>query len=160
MKLKGLLVLCLAVAAGCSHTQSAIQVETPKRPAGQEDVIGLTAEPMDTVRIGIIGIGMRGRGAVYRMSRIEGTKIVAIADLLQENLAAGQERLAKAGRPAAAGSGAESGCRAGDPHLLRSPVPQSSQSQHGHGVSGAVDVSSRHVHAARRGLQNRRAGAG
>ena len=104
MKIRGIIILFLAAIVGCSQSGALIEVGTPKRPAGQEDVIGLTADPIDTVRIGIVGIGMRGRGAVYRMSRIEGTKIVAIADLLQENLAAGQERLAKAGRPAAAGS--------------------------------------------------------
>jgi predicted dehydrogenase len=38
---------------------------------------------------------------VYRLSRVPGTKIVALCDLHQENLSAGQERLAKAGRPAA-----------------------------------------------------------
>ena len=102
MKRLFLLIAVVATFISSCQRDGVITVETPKRPAGQEDVIGLTAEPMDTVRIGIIGIGMRGRGAVYRMSRIEGTKIVAIADLLQENLAAGQERLAKAGRPAAA----------------------------------------------------------
>jgi predicted dehydrogenase len=101
MKIKGLVVLFLAALVGCSQSGSLIEIETPKRPAGQEDVIGLTADPIDTVRIGIVGIGMRGRGAVYRLSRVPGTKIVALCDLHQENLSAGQERLAKAGRPAA-----------------------------------------------------------
>ena len=88
--------------AACCQTESAIMVETPERPAGQEDVIGLVADPIDTVRVGIIGIGMRGRGAIYRYARIPGTKVVAICDLLPENIQAGQERLVKAGRPKAA----------------------------------------------------------
>lgn len=101
MKKFFLMIGLVTVLASCCNSKSVMRVKTPKRPAGQEDVIGLTAEPMDTVRIGIIGIGMRGRGAVYRMSRIEGTQIVAIADLLQKNIDAGQERLVKAGRPKA-----------------------------------------------------------
>ena len=39
---------------------------TPERPAGQEDVIELRCEPLETVRMAIIGLGMRGSGAVYR----------------------------------------------------------------------------------------------
>ena len=102
MKKMFLIIGLVAVLASCCHSESVIEVKTPKRPAGQEDVLGLAAEPIDTVRVGIIGIGMRGRGAVYRLSRIQGTKIVALCDLHQENIEAGQTRLAKAGRPAAA----------------------------------------------------------
>ena len=75
MKIKGLVVLFLAALVGCSPSGSLIEIETPKRPAGQEDVIGLTADPIDTVRIGIVGIGMRGRGAVYRLSRVPGLRL-------------------------------------------------------------------------------------
>lgn len=102
--MKKLLVIfsLLCMFAGCASDESAIVVETPKRPAGQEDVIGLTADPIDTVRIGIIGQGMRGRGAVGRISNIAEVKIVALCDLLQENVDGGQKRLARAGRPAAA----------------------------------------------------------
>ena len=102
MKKMFLIIGLVAVLASCCHSESVIEVKIPKRPAGQEDVLGLAAEPIDTVRVGIIGIGMRGRGAVYRLSRIQGTEIVALCDLHQENIEAGQTRLAKAGRPAAA----------------------------------------------------------
>lgn len=102
MKRLFLMIGLAAMLASCCHSESVIQVETPKRPAGQEDVIGLTAEPIDTVRVGIIGIGMRGRGAVYRFACIPEAKVVAICDMLPENIQAGQESLAKAGKPAAA----------------------------------------------------------
>ena len=93
MKKFFLMIGLVTVLASCCNSKSVMRVKTPKRPAGQEDVIGLTAEPMDTVRIGIIGIGMRGRGAVYRMSRIEGPQIVAIADLLKRAIRAAIEGL-------------------------------------------------------------------
>lgn len=105
-------VLAAAVLAACSQKSSLIEVDIPSRPAGQEDVIGLVAEPIDTVRVGIIGIGMRGRGAVYRFCRIPGAEVVAICDLLPENLAAGQERLAKAKKPAAVEYTGEDGWKA------------------------------------------------
>ena len=56
-----------------------IKVETPARPAGQEDVIQLVTPKIDTVRVGFIGLGMRGPGAVARWTHIPGTKIVALS---------------------------------------------------------------------------------
>ena len=47
-----------------TNTPSMIQTEIPERPAGQSDVVGLRCEPLDTVRVGFIGLGMRGPGAV------------------------------------------------------------------------------------------------
>lgn len=101
MKRLGFIVLLAAALAGCAKT-NVIEVEVPARPAGQEDVIGLTAPPMDTVRVGIIGLGMRGRGAVHRFARIPGAKVVALCDLSQASVDRAQERLAEAGHPAAA----------------------------------------------------------
>ncbi len=78
-----------------------IHFDEPKREAGQTSMLGFAAEPIDTVRVGIIGLGMRGKGPLKRMSFIDGVKIVAICDLHQENVNKGQERLAKYGMPRA-----------------------------------------------------------
>lgn len=43
---------------------------------------GYAAPKLDTVRIGFIGLGMRGPGAVNRMSKIEGVEIKALCDLM------------------------------------------------------------------------------
>lgn len=53
----------------------------PPRPEGQTDVIELACEPIDTVRIGIIGLGMRGSWAPIRLSQIENVEIKALCDL-------------------------------------------------------------------------------
>ena len=52
-----------------------------QRPAGQKDVIELACDPIDTVRIGIIGLGMRGYWAPIRLSQIENVEIQALCDL-------------------------------------------------------------------------------
>ena len=52
-----------------------------KRPIGQKDVIELACEPIDTVRIGIIGLGMRGYWAPTRLSQIQNVEIKALCDL-------------------------------------------------------------------------------
>lgn len=82
----------------CCANSIAEITKTPARPAGQEDVIELRATPIETVRIAIIGIGMRGITAVNRLSLIEGTEIVAICDVVPENVEKGQKILKENGR--------------------------------------------------------------
>lgn len=79
-----------------------IKVNTPERPAGQEDVLALTTPALETVRVGFVGLGMRGPGAVERFTHIPGTQIVALCDVLPENVENSQAILRKAGLPEAA----------------------------------------------------------
>ena len=72
------------------------------RPSGQKDVLGLTTPKMETVRVGFIGLGMRGPGAVNRFTHIPGVEIVALCDLHPDRVAKTQLILEKAGRAAAA----------------------------------------------------------
>ena len=95
------IAVIMFLAASCQEN-GVLTVETPLRPVGQEDAILMTADPIDTVRVGVIGIGMRGRSTVGRLARVPGAKVVAICDIEQERIAAGQERLARYGCPPAA----------------------------------------------------------
>ncbi len=76
-----------------------IVLKTPKRPAGQQHALKMTAEPIPVVRVGFIGVGSRGTGAVGRYLHIEGARIVAVCDLVQENIDKVQDRLAQAAYP-------------------------------------------------------------
>ncbi len=78
-----------------------IQTEVPVRPAGQRDVIGLTVPPMKVVRVGFIGLGMRGPGAVERFSQIDGTDVKGLCDVEADRVEACQKLLEKHGRPRA-----------------------------------------------------------
>ncbi|MEG1934601.1 MAG: Gfo/Idh/MocA family oxidoreductase, partial [Rikenellaceae bacterium] len=49
-------------------------------------VLQLTADKIDTVHVGFIGIGNRGWGSVWRAAHIKGVKIMAICDIRQERL--------------------------------------------------------------------------
>lgn len=80
-----------------------IETKVPERPAGQSDVLQLTAPPMDTVRVGFIGLGMRGPGAVERFAQIEGTAVKGLCDVEADRVEACQELLEKLGRPRATG---------------------------------------------------------
>ena len=86
--IKSLISLLAAVSiagmltVSCSvNSPKAITTEIPERPAGQEDVIGLQLDPIDTVRIGFVGLGGRGSYALYRYLSVPWTKIVALCDI-------------------------------------------------------------------------------
>lgn len=102
-----LLVLFAACASGTDKSgkrdanEFTVQTDVPERPAGQKHVVGLTAPKIDTVRVGFIGLGMRGPGAVRRWTHIPGTKIVALCDLHADRVEKTQQILDKAGLPRA-----------------------------------------------------------
>lgn len=79
-----------------------IVVHTPERPAGQKSVLGLTVPKMDVVRVGFVGLGMRGSGAVERFTHIPGTQIVALCDYEQKRAEDCQKYLKAASLPKAA----------------------------------------------------------
>ena len=78
-----------------------IKTSVPARPAGQEDVLQLAADPMPTVRVAFIGLGMRGPGAVERMTHIPGVEIAAICDVREERTKVVNEILEERGFPRA-----------------------------------------------------------
>ena len=100
MKFRKVLVLAfsamLAMGVQTSNAQSlspsttwhwdkgTIVVDTPQRPAGQKDVIGLKADKMQSVRVAFVGLGMRGPWAVNRFTHIPGIEIVALCDYEKE----------------------------------------------------------------------------
>ena len=93
----------LLMVMGLNAQTRMIETEVPERPAGQQDVLQLTAPPMATVRVGFIGLGMRGPGAVERFAQIEGTDVKGLCDVEADRVEACQKLLEKHGRPRAEG---------------------------------------------------------
>ncbi|MCR4920787.1 MAG: Gfo/Idh/MocA family oxidoreductase [Bacteroidaceae bacterium] len=81
--------------------EGTIVLDTPARPDGQQHVVGLTAPRLATVRVGFVGLGMRGPGAVSRFTHIPGVQIVALCDYEEERAEACQRFLREAGLPPA-----------------------------------------------------------
>lgn len=119
---------------GYKIKEGAIVYNTPERPSDQISMIGFAAEPIDTVRVGFIGVGMRGYSAVDRFTHIEGARITALCDLYPERVAAAQKILTSRGIAQAAEYSGEEGwkelCKRDDidlvyivtPWLLHTPV--------------------------------------
>ena len=53
---------------------------------GRRNVLQLQCEPIECVRIGFVGLGVRAKRAVHRMMHIEGCRITALCDLVEENI--------------------------------------------------------------------------
>lgn len=79
---------------------------TPLTAPGQKSVMGLRTGPMEKVRIGMIGLGMRGMGAVERLLNIEGVEITAVCDIIPDRVKHAQQIVSEKGRaePAAYGT--------------------------------------------------------
>ena len=86
---------------GYTIKDNQIVYHTPARPADQQSMLGFAAEPIEHVRIGIVGLGSRGRGAVARLPFVEDATIVAICDLLPERVERAQRTLERVGAPRA-----------------------------------------------------------
>ena len=101
LKLSGLAGLTLAAGgtlSSCTKPESQSQLDQIRRQAvkshtQQFNMSGYAAPKMDVVRIGFIGLGMRGPGAVVRMNHMEGVDIKALCDIRQEKAVAAKKLL-------------------------------------------------------------------
>lgn len=94
-----LLILLASFLVVCCKSSGPIVLDTPERPAGQEDAILMTAPAIDTVRVGIVGLGMRGVSAVYRFLQIPGAMVTAICDIEPDRVENIKNQLSRIGYP-------------------------------------------------------------
>lgn len=100
--MKRIFITAIMSAAVLMSQAQVIKTEVPERPAGQEHVVGYAAPKVDTVKVGFIGLGMRGPSAVERFAQIPGAKVTALCDIEPERVAKSAAILKKAGAQAAA----------------------------------------------------------
>jgi len=94
------------IITGCApkldESNLAMILESAKKSHTQKfNMSGYAAPALPVVRIGIIGLGDRGSGAVQRLSYIEGVEIKALCDLRQVAVDGSQKYLKSIGRDAA-----------------------------------------------------------
>ena len=91
------------------------------------NMCGYAAPKIETVRIGVVGLGMRGSEAVERLSYIEGVEIVAVCDKYPDRVTAAQKTLEKMAHPRAKEFSGESGwkalCESDGIDLVYTPTP-------------------------------------
>ncbi|RQP16881.1 Gfo/Idh/MocA family oxidoreductase [Parapedobacter defluvii] len=102
----GILGTSLLGTACAQGTQAAeeslahIRQQASQSHAPQFNMCGYAAPPLETVRIGFVGVGNRGSAAVERMSYIQGVAIQAIADVRPEKAEAAKQRIQRPGHEA------------------------------------------------------------
>ena len=108
LKLTGLAGIGLAgagIVPGCAATKSdkgksnldAIRLQTMKKHTQRFNMSGYAAPKMDTVRIGIIGLGARGGDTVALLPHIDGIDIKALCDLVPEKAESAKKQLGSHG---------------------------------------------------------------
>jgi predicted dehydrogenase len=96
LKISSLLGLSFAGGNFAGHAAETVQHPLGRSVANRDhfNMSGYAAPKLETVRIGFIGLGNRGPGAVERMRHIEGVAIQALCDIRPEKAAAVKKSLA------------------------------------------------------------------
>jgi shikimate 5-dehydrogenase len=81
--------------AGCAGKASRDNART----LTNSSLVGFCAAPMETVRIGFIGVGGRGSGLIREFMRCPGVQINAVCDVKPDRAARAQDILVKANLP-------------------------------------------------------------
>src|SRR5205809_7851562 len=94
----GLGLAALGGTAACAPAVRAASA-APRPQAGLAPERFLAAPPMDTVRIGFVGVGGQGTAHVHNLLRVEGCVIKAVDDIVPEKVTKIQDLVEQAGFP-------------------------------------------------------------
>ena len=116
----------LARVTGASDEQME-RSDTIEKKGQRFNMCGYAAPKLNVVRIGVVGLGMRGSDAVERLSYIDGVEITALCDKYADRVTAAQKTLEKMGRPKAKEYSGEEGykalCESNEVDLVYTPTP-------------------------------------
>ena len=101
-----------AIASAIPENGFAANIDTMPVAPATFNMCGYAAPKLSTVRVGVVGLGMRGPGAVDRLSYIEGVEIKALCDKYADRVEKAQSILTKKGLPAAKAYSGEEGWKA------------------------------------------------
>ena len=104
----------IALGTGALATSVRVEANEHTDPKGPKtfNMCGFAAPKIATVRVGIVGLGQRGPGAVDRLSYIEGVEVKALCDKYADRVEKAQSILTKKGLPQAKAYSGEEGWKA------------------------------------------------
>ncbi len=86
----------LGIALGSMGTGAC--TEGGRSPIGTDPIEHLTTSPLETVRVGYVGVGNQGSGHLRNLLRIEGVEIKAVCDIREDRIRWAGEQCEKAGK--------------------------------------------------------------
>ena len=92
----GIAAASLADFSSFASSPNSISLPSPERKG--KSVMGFAAEPLKTVRIGLVGLGMRGMDTLGLLLYVDGVEIAAICDVISERVVQGKKLVTDAGR--------------------------------------------------------------
>ncbi len=136
----GLGLAALGGTAACAPATSAASSSSPThllRSAGPAPDRFLAAPPIDTVRIGFVGVGGQGTAHVENLLRIEGCVIKAVDDIVPEKVTRIQDLVEHAGFPRLRAGGAGPGIPRHALGVARPDLPRGDAQWQAHRHRGA-----------------------
>jgi hypothetical protein len=91
--------LRLGIAGGLGLAlQNANLVESAARAASQQTMEVATSSPIDPVRVGLVGVGVRGVAHLSNLLKLEGVEVRAICDIVESKVARAQNTIVQRGK--------------------------------------------------------------
>lgn len=85
------------VVGACQGTQRD-PPSSPRRDVDARSLVGFAAAPMETVRLGFVGVGGRGTGLLGEFLRCPGVEITAVCDVRQDRADRAKDLVTRTGR--------------------------------------------------------------
>lgn len=89
----------LASAALVARPEPGATLPPPPRPVGATSMLGVPFTPHRTVRLAIVGTGLRGRSVLREFLAVDGVEITALCDNVPEKAERAAKMVTDAGRP-------------------------------------------------------------
>src|SRR5215467_1991434 len=84
LKAAGLAGVGLTASRVIDANENGVGFEPPERNSKQATMIGVRFEPRDVVRLGIVGVGLRGTSVLNEFLAIDKVQINAVCDVVKD----------------------------------------------------------------------------
>ncbi|HEY0377962.1 MAG TPA: Gfo/Idh/MocA family oxidoreductase [Pyrinomonadaceae bacterium] len=92
----------LGTGDAAANSETRLEALTVGPPPKDKSMIGVPFERHETVRLAVVGTGLRGREVLREFLSVQGVRVTALCDVVEEKVLMAQALVEKAGQPAPA----------------------------------------------------------